>query len=232
MSETSDRPTIVLFDVDGTLVTTAGAGREAFDAAFADVFGRDHGLLDFSFAGLTDPLLVRRGLEASDEPVDDETIEAMVERYLERLPDALRDRDGYRIHPGVPERLEAVRRRPSTAVGLGTGNVERGARLKLARGDIADGFEFGGFGSDATRRADLLRVGFRRGADRLGSETSTCRLVVVGDTPRDVAAARDVGADVAAVATGGADESSLRDANPDLLVEDLTDPRIERFLAS
>lgn len=224
-------PTLHLFDIDGTLVTTDGAGRRAYEAAFAsrvELAAED--VLDFSFAGMTDPLLVTRGLESAGHEPTSEALETMFEAYLERLPDELERADGYRVHPGVHALLEHLHDLDGVALGLGTGNLEAGARLKLEPANLNDYFEFGGFGSDATERADLLRAGARRGASRLGVELDACRLVVIGDTPRDVEAARAIGAECVAVCTGGASRTSLADTSPDLLVETLEDEEIVAYL--
>lgn len=222
---------IVLFDVDGTLVSTGGAGRYAYEAAFAAEFGEDHSLLDFSFSGLTDPLLVRRGLETAGEEVDGARVDAIFERYLDHLPGALDASSEYVVHPGVRELVSELVERSGVAVGLGTGNIEPGARLKLEPAALNEHFAFGGFGSDAEARAEVLRAGVERGARRLDQNPSNTRVVIVGDTPRDVRAARAIDAECLAVDTGSTDESEIREANPDHFVEDLRDPSVRDFLA-
>lgn len=221
---------IVLFDVDGTLVTTGGAGREAYEAAFAERFGVGHDLLEFSFSGLTDPIIIRRGIEAAGRDVEPKLVDDLIERYLSHLPERIESAADYTVHPGAPELLAELTGRAGVAVGLGTGNIERGARLKLEPAGLNDHAEFGGFGSDAEERADLLRAGVERGGARLGRDPSEVRVVVIGDTARDIRAARDLGADVLAVNTGSYDETQLRDADPDCFVEDLTHPTARTFL--
>ena len=117
------------------------------------------------------------------------------------------------------------------ALGLGTGNVEAGARAKLARVALDGAFAFGGFGDDHEDRALLVRAGAERGAARLDRPLDACRVVIIGDTPRDVAAARAIGAECLAVATGGATAEVLRAAEPTRLVADLTHPSVPAFLA-
>jgi phosphoglycolate phosphatase-like HAD superfamily hydrolase len=109
-------------------------------------------------------------------------------------------------------------------VGLGTGNIERGARIKLERVDLNPRFGFGGFGCDAEDRGELLRIGAERGAARLGVARAACRVVVIGDTPLDIAGARAIGAEAFAVATGAADPATLSAAQPDHLFESLAAP--------
>ena len=217
---------IILFDIDGTLVSTGGAGRHAYDAAFAETFGEGHELLDFSFSGMTDPLLIRRGLEAAEHEVTPDIVDRMVERYLDYLPDALDAATDYTVHPGVRDIVPQVASRPDLVIGLGTGNVERGARLKLEPAGLNEHFPFGGFGSDAEDRADILRAGAERGAARLERDLSDCRVVVIGDTPRDIDAAHRIGAECIAVDTGTTDPAAIRRAGPDLFVPTLRDPRL------
>ena len=223
--------TLYLFDVDGTLVTTDGAGRRAYEAAFASEFGSADGLLDFSFAGLTDPILVRRGLEAAGYEPNSEALESMFDAYLARLSEELDRVDSYCVHPGVYDLLEHLNGRERIGLGLGTGNLERGARLKLEPAELNDYFTFGGFGSDAESRADLLRAGARRGATQLDADLEACRVVVIGDTTRDIDAARAIGAECVAVTTGGASRDRLADADPDLLVDTLASEEVASYLA-
>jgi len=213
-------PTIVLFDIDGTLLTAHGAGRRAMEAGFRGVTGRDDGLAGIRFAGMTDPSIVRSGLGAIGAAHDEGVVQRVIARYLEHLPAEL-SRQRPRVLPGVPAMLEWVGARPQVAVGVGTGNVERGARAKLRAAGLDEHFAFGGFGSDHEERAQLLRVGATRGAAQLGRPVDACRVLVVGDTPRDVAAARAIHAQCLAVATSHYDRAALREAGADHVVEDL-----------
>jgi phosphoglycolate phosphatase-like HAD superfamily hydrolase len=220
--------TVYLFDVDGTLVSTGGAGRRALRGALERVCGavRDDPL-DFSFAGCTDRWIVRRGLERCGASADAGVLEAVFEAYVRLLPAEVAAVSDYVVHPGVPELLAAL---PGRALGLGTGNIERGARIKLARGGLDTLFDFGGFGSDAEDRAELLRVGAERGARALDCSLDRCRVIVVGDTVRDVRAARAIGAECLGVMTGGTDEETFRSEGADLVVGDLRDERAREFL--
>ncbi|MBX3251891.1 MAG: HAD hydrolase-like protein [Myxococcales bacterium] len=223
------RPTVVLFDVDGTLVTTGGAGRRAMRHAFGEVCGAPHALDGVKLGGKTDPMILREGLTLIGQPFDPDVVERVLEVYLARLEEELPRSTGYRVFHGVLsllERLEA----DAHAVGLGTGNVERGAYLKLARAGLDRFFGFGGFGSDAEDRAELVRAGAKRGATRLMTHVDDCHVVVVGDTPRDVDAAHAAGAVCLAVATGGFAADALTNAGADLVVETLEDPRAVTFL--
>jgi phosphoglycolate phosphatase-like HAD superfamily hydrolase len=221
--------TVALFDIDGTLMTTGGAGRRAMRAAFGEVVDAPHALDDVKLGGKTDPMILREGLEVIGRAYDAALVEQILERYLERLEAEVARSPGYHVFDGVLTILDHAHAL-NAAVGLGTGNVERGAQVKLARGALNDRFAFGGFGSDAEDRTELIRAGAERGAARLGRPLSECRVIVIGDTPRDVRAAHGIGAVCLAVATGGYDVSALQKAGADLVVERLDDPRALAFL--
>lgn len=202
--------TVLLFDIDGTLVLTGGAGRRAMVGAFAKLHGRDDVFEGLSFAGMTDRAIARHGLGRVLPSVRDEDIDRALDAYLDLLASELVSSSGYRVLPGVTELLDALRGRADVALGLGTGNVRRGAFAKLARGGIDGNFAFGGFGCDAEDRVELLRAGAKRGAERLGATIEQCRVVVIGDTPKDVAAAQGIGAVCVGVATGSHTAEELR----------------------
>lgn len=225
----TSRPTVLLFDVDGTLVSTGGAGRRAMERAFVALRGSADALT-FSFGGMTDRAIARRGLSAGVDAVTDDEIEELLRSYLAHLAEELPVSKGFVVHEGVLELVRAAGARPGVAVGLGTGNVREGARLKLSRAGLYGEFAFGGFGCDHEDRAELLRVGRDRGAAALGVASSSCRVVVIGDTPRDIAAARAIGAEVLAVATGGTSAPSLQACAPDALVDTLAHPTVAGFL--
>jgi phosphoglycolate phosphatase len=217
-------PTVLLFDVDGTLVDTGGAGRRSIEAAFADVFADVAEPLSFPFAGMTDRAIIRRGLVERGLEVSARVMEAIVRAYLARLAVEVPASPRYRVLTAVPELLDAVLAQRDFAVGLGTGNVEPGARIKLRRGGIAERFAFGGFGCDHEDRAALLAAGARRGAERLGVPLEHCRVVVIGDTPKDIAAASAIGAECLAVATGAFDVATLGGLGASRIAADLSDP--------
>ncbi len=218
------RPTVVLFDVDGTLLSAGGAGRRALERAFAAHCGTSAPLHDLRFNGMTDPGIVRAGLEQLGQPVEPQLVAAILADYVGLLGDELARTAGFAVHAGVTAILDQLAGRSQVAVGLGTGNLRDGARLKLARAGLAAYFAFGGFGSDHEDRAELLRIGAARGVARLGAPAGCCRIVVVGDTPLDVAAAAAIGAASLGVATGGCTADVLRAAGATWAVEDLTAP--------
>src|SRR5690606_8999102 len=180
-------PVIFLFDIDGTLVDAAGAGRRALTASFHAQVGRGDVLADITFCGRTDRGIVREALRLAGEPDDAELVDAILADYVARLPAELAATAAFRVHDGVDEALEAAS--GVGMVGLGTGNIAVGARLKLDPFELTPRFSFGGYGCDAEDRAELLRIGARRGAERLGRDVAACCVRVIGDTPLDIAAA-------------------------------------------
>lgn len=202
-------PTVLLFDIDGTLVSTGGAGRRSMERAFAEHTGAS-AALDFSFAGMTDRAIVRRGLEGAGRVPDEALLAAVLASYLRVLAGEVAAAAGYVVHGGVPRALEVASSWPGTAIGLGTGNIRDGARVKLGRAGLFERFAFGGFGCDSEDRAELLAVGAERGAAHLGRPRAECRVVVIGDTPKDVAAALAIGAEALGVGTGSYTADDLR----------------------
>jgi phosphoglycolate phosphatase len=220
------RPTVLLFDIDGTLLLTGGAGRRAFRRAFAEVTGREDACEGFSFGGMTDRAIARAGLLAAARAVDEETIERLFESYLHALAEELANTPTYTIMPGVQPLLAQLSGHTHLAIGLGTGNLRRGAEAKLRHGALWDAFAFGGFGCDHEERSELLRRGAERGAQTLGKPLAACRIVVIGDTVRDVSAAHAIGATCIGVETGGVSSTVLREAGAQHAVRDLTDAAV------
>jgi phosphoglycolate phosphatase len=214
---------LVLWDIDGTLVDSAGHGRHAFDEAFEAVVGRPL-VGEFEFAGRTDHQIALTMLEGLDEA------DGHLPRLLEELERALAEREHLireqgRAYPGVPEALAAVAERDDMTQSLLTGNLQPNALVKLAAFDLDRwmDFEIGAYGSDPhDARSDLVAVARERAEAKLGAPINP---VLVGDTPLDVKAARDAGARSVAVMTGFATEQALRASEPDALLRDLSDTR-------
>ncbi|MCE9673938.1 haloacid dehalogenase-like hydrolase [Myxococcus stipitatus] len=198
------RPTVLLFDIDGTLLTSGGAGRRAMDRAFEQLHGRRDACDSFHMSGMTDRAIVRKALRIIGVEDTEAAIDAGIAAYLAHLADEVvkADAQRYRLYPGMREAVREARARPGFAVGLGTGNVREGARVKLERVNIYDQFDFGGFGCDHEDRVELIRHGARMGAASLGVPVADCRVVVIGDTPKDVDAALGIGAECIGVGTG------------------------------
>ncbi len=204
------RPTVLLFDIDGTLLTTGHAGRRAMERTFARYGSAD--ACSFRFDGLTDKQIARQALTTLGIEPTESAIMASLATYLELLEEEVQRTAAadYRLHDGVVEALRAARER-ELGIGLGTGNLVEGARIKLSRVGVYEEFAFGGFGSDAEDRTELLRHGAERGARHLGAPLADCRVVVIGDTPKDVSAARGIGAECIGVATGTYAVEALRE---------------------
>lgn len=207
------RPTVLLFDIDGTLVTTGGAGRRALEQAFERFYGRADACSHFPFDGMTDRAIARQGLTAIGVDPTEAVIDHLLARYLAVLQEEVARVEAarYRVHPGMEEAVLAGLS-AGMAVGLGTGNIREGARVKLERVGLYRHFAFGGFGDDHESRPELIRRGAQRGAERLGVTLAEARVVVIGDTPKDVAAAQAVGAQSLGVATGNWSVRQLLDA--------------------
>jgi len=218
-------PTIALFDIDGTLLRAGGAGRRAVELALCEVLEDDNGsvsLESVEFAGRTDPWIVRTALMQYGVTANDALINEVLQRYVAHLPRELELASAFEVLPGVLSLLAELTARDDVVVGLGTGNTQPAAYAKLARGGLDSFFSFGGFGSDHTDRAELLRTGLSRGLERAGARPGGARVVVIGDTPHDVAAAQAIGAHCVAVSTGGYDGSALEAAGATVVVPDLT----------
>jgi phosphoglycolate phosphatase-like HAD superfamily hydrolase len=194
---------IVLFDVDGTLLWTDGAGRRAVHRALRDVLGIEHPAAGFRFDGRTDPEIVRLLAAAAGREHGPAVVAEVLAYYVALLDDEL-SRPGHKttVYPGVFELVAALERRSDCVIGLLTGNIAEGARLKLRSGglDIAR-FRVGAFGSDHEVRAELPAIAQRR-AREMGLEAAGTDIVIVGDTPADVTCGRTIGARGIGVATG------------------------------
>lgn len=225
---------VYLFDVDGTLVWAAGAGRRAFERAMAERCGAlDARLAGLRLDGMTDRLIVREALRLMGRPFEDAFCDALLDRYVEHLAAEING-PGYTILPGVVDALEALLAR-GALVGLCTGNVAAGARLKLARGGIDRYFDWtasgvAGFAADGEDRERVVAAALRRASARLGREVSPSQALVIGDTPRDVSAAHALGVPVLAVATGRYAEGELRASGAEHVVPSLADPGAHRVL--
>ncbi|MEM1413971.1 MAG: HAD family hydrolase [Myxococcota bacterium] len=224
------RPTVLLFDLDGTLVRTGGAGRRAMRRALGAELNAPDALAGVDFGGRTDPWILRAAFTNAGVPLEAAALAKVTETYLGFLDEELAATTGYRVMPGVPALLDACAAAEGVALGLGTGNIEPAAYAKLGPGKLAHRFAFGGFGSDAEDRAELVETGARRGAEALGALRDAVRVVILGDTFRDVDAAQAIGAECVAVGTGGTPVAALAERGADLALETLEDPRARPFL--
>jgi phosphoglycolate phosphatase len=218
---------LVLFDVDGTLLLTSGAGRRAIVAAIAEQIPGVRILDQVRFDGKTDPQIVTELLEAAGQrelPSADQ-VEAICRRYVELLATEL-DRSTTRttVMPGVRQLLDRLEQDKSVVLGLLTGNVAKGAALKLRSGGIDPSrFRVGAYGSDAAFRPDLPPIAARRAAEYFGREPAGDEVVIIGDTPADIACGQCISARAVAVATGGYSTADLRACRPHAVFDDLSD---------
>ncbi len=212
---------VILFDIDGTLIRTGGAGVKAFARASELVFGIPGGTDHLNFHGRTDTSLIREYLEFHGLEVSQSNRERFLEAYLFLLAEQLNSHAGETC-PGVASFLQACRSlTPAPLIGLLTGNVRLGAELKLRAHGLWEEFSIGGFGDDNEDRNVIAAIAHRRSEHALGSRISGDQVLVVGDTERDVACARAIGARCLAVATGGIPEADLARSGPDWLVSSL-----------
>jgi phosphoglycolate phosphatase-like HAD superfamily hydrolase len=211
--------TLVLFDIDGTLLTSAAAGREAIRRALAEELD-DLGCFDaVRFDGKTDPQIVRELYAAAgrSDRATDQATQALLDRYLQHLVVELAARrDRVRPLPGILALLSALEARSHVCVGLLTGNVVAGAELKLNASGIGfDRFRLGAYGSDSAERPMLPPIAVERAMRLFGRMPSGAEVVIIGDTPADVTCGAALGVRAVAVATGAYDEAELRDAGAD-----------------
>lgn len=213
----------VLFDIDGTLLVTGGAGGVAWQRAFEELHGVEADIAEHTDAGMTDPeiaaIIFREviGREGSQE----ERAKA-IGCYLKHLPDAVTESDGYRVMPGVEALLPRLIE-DGVLLGLVTGNIEAAAHIKLARGHLNRFFSFGGYGSDSADRTAVTKAALSRGALVSGGTDGDGACIAVGDTPRDVKAGHGAGIKVVGVATGSYEVATLRAAGADWALESVED---------
>jgi phosphoglycolate phosphatase len=221
-AETTVR-TLVLWDIDHTLLYTGGAGSLAMARAFRDLYGVDDAFRHIEFSGRTDAAIFRNAARACGIPDADAPSELsrFADLYVPHLHAALEEVSGGRLMPGIRAVLESLAARGDVAMALGTGNLRRGGEAKLRHFGIATFFPGvpGGFGDDSPDREEVIRIAIRRAS----AGRRPPRIVVVGDTPHDVAAARANGALAVAVATGRSSVDELRACGADEALDDLSD---------
>ncbi|HEY7330839.1 MAG TPA: HAD family hydrolase [Gemmataceae bacterium] len=212
---------VCLFDIDGTLIASGGAGKAALEAALAEEFGVPHILDKLQLSGRTDRAIVSdlfRMHVIDDTP---ENHERLRDAYLRHLPHYLH---AGRVLPGIAELLTYLARRTDVAVGLLTGNVRAGAKVKLGYFGLYDYFAFGGFGDHHLDRDDVAHEAWTEVRRRFNGSVLPESIWVIGDTPLDIRCARAIGAQAVAVATGWHSVTELAAHRPDLLLADLADP--------
>jgi len=213
---------LFLFDLDGTLVSTGGAGLKALSRCFEELFGIKEATRPINPSGKTDPAIFREMVAFHlKRSATDAEMNSISESYLKHLAAEIDASTKIRVLTGVLNFLDSLLTRGDVILGLGTGNLERGARLKLKRTPLNSYFPFGGFGSDAEDRAEVLKWGHRKAEAQSGRIIPHESVFIVGDTPLDIAAARKAGFGVIAVASGLSSYDELLAEKPDHVWRDM-----------
>jgi phosphoglycolate phosphatase-like HAD superfamily hydrolase len=224
MSGSRRAPAVVLFDVDGTLLDTGGAGGRAWKDAFRELHGVPADIVRFTEAGETDQRIAVTTFRhvVGREPTREE-LGRLLAVYVLRLQEELDASPGYRVLDGV-EALLLRLIEAGVTIGIVSGALEGAARIKLGRGNLNRFFVFGGFGSDSPNRATLTELAIEKAGNLHGAFIDPTEVYVVGDTPNDIIAAKAVGAVAVNVATGGYSVDQLRAAGSDHVMASLAEP--------
>jgi phosphoglycolate phosphatase len=213
----------VLFDIDGTILVTGGAGGVAWQRAFEELHGVEANVAERTDAGMTDPeiaaIVFREAIGREGTP---EERARAIGCYLKHLPEAVAESPGYRVMPGIGELLDRLID-SGHLLGLVTGNIEAAAHIKLSRARLNRFFSFGGYGSDSADRTEVTRTAIARGEMVSGGTLADGACIAVGDTPRDVAAGHGAGLKVVGVATGRYSVDQLKQAGADWAIAQVSD---------
>ena len=221
---------LLLFDVDMTLISTGGAGLRALNRACQKILEIDDAMDGITPSGKTDPSIVREILASRcPDRSSADCFGSIIDLYLTFLRDEVEKTTVYRVLPGILSVLEEMSARTDVLLGLATGNVEPGARIKLERGNLNRYFSFGGFGSDSENRTELVRRAAELAGRQNGSKIAPENVFVIGDTPLDVAAGREAGFHTVGVATGKYTFDELADCGASLVIRDFEQGR-DQFL--
>lgn len=213
---------LILWDIDGTLIVSGRAGIFALARAFVKLHGREPDFARLEISGRTDKWIASQILEQHGLSGSSENIHALLEAYLELLPEELTSRQG-RVLPGILELLETFHQRTDVAQGLLTGNLQQGARLKLEHYKVWHYFAFGAFGNDSPLRNELGPHALRRAREQHDVEFDPASTFVIGDTPHDIACGQAIGAKTIGVATGRFSTAELQTHRPTAVFADFAD---------
>jgi len=230
-AEGSGPSTMLLFDIDLTLLFTGGVGRFAINNAFKEIFGVDEAWGSTQPDGKTDSRIFGEiALRVLGRSLRKKETALLLEKYRDEFMRMIKDESigSFRLMPGIPGLLSVLDRKKRFALGVATGNIEETGWAKLERGRLRRYFRFGAFASDSNERVEIVRTAIRRGEKLLGKKFPKENIFVIGDAPQDIEAAKKAGARSIAVATGRRSESELAAFSPDFVLPDLSDP--ERFL--
>jgi phosphoglycolate phosphatase len=218
------RPSAVLFDIDGTLISTGGAGARSWRYAFDELHGIPADIGQFTDAGMTDPTVARLTFKAAvgHDPSPTELATVMA-AYLDRLPYEVANSEGYRVLDGAEEALRGLGR-SGILLGITSGAVEAAAHIKLSRAGFNRYFPFGGYGSDSPDRVELTKRAIERGGNLIGTPLDPHEVFVVGDTPKDIEAAHGAGCLAIGTATGHYSHEELEKAGAEYVLDSLREP--------
>lgn len=214
----------VLFDIDGTLLDSGGAGMRSLDLAFREVFSIEEAFMNVQMAGKTDLQIIREACVVHNISADNGFLPLVLSSYLKNLRNEI-NRGDKKLKPGIPKLLEDLSSSSLCSLGLLTGNIEEGAKVKLSSLGIDHYFITGGFGSDADDRNLLLPIAADRFTRLTGRQLEYCDCIVIGDTPLDVSCSKPYGAFSVAVASGPYTEEELLKTGADLVLPDLSDTK-------
>ena len=214
----------ILFDIDGTLIDTGGAGADSWRLAFQELYGIPADIGKFTESGMTDPEVGRRTfVGVLGRQPERKEFARLLERRLHYLYQTVAESKGYRVLPGVLELLPKLLE-DGYLTGLVTGNLEAAAHIKLHRAQLNRFFSFGGYGSDSNVRGEVARVALKRAGFVYGADVAPEQAFAIGDTPRDAEAAHAAGMKCVNVATGKYDERQLQDGGGDWVIGSLKEP--------
>jgi len=221
------RTKLVLFDIDGTILYTGGAGRRAMRQSLLEVFGTTGPIKDFPFYGKTDPLIIMElmTLAGYAPSLIERRLGHFWDVYVEHLREEMSRAHGLMVYPGVVELIRELHSDDEHLLGLQTGNIQRGARLKLEPVALNGYFPVGAFGDDSADRDQLPRIAVERIGERFGRYFASRDVIIVGDPPADISCARHFGAKAVVAATGFCSYEELERAKPDALYRDFSDYR-------
>ncbi|MAD23439.1 MAG: haloacid dehalogenase [Verrucomicrobiales bacterium] len=223
---------VILFDIDGTLISTGGAGIKAFGESFESAFGISNATENTKFSGRTDYSLFRELCQWNKVEFSISNRDLFFEHYLRLIDNHLDESEGGPF-PGVVKMLDDLVSSPNApAIGLLTGNIEEGARRKLSTYSLWEKFSFGGFANDNEDRNLIAAAAKEKASKYLGYHLDGSEVVVVGDTPKDVACGKYIGARTLAVATGGSTLEDLEACKPDWAVPDLNHLQVNEILGA
>lgn len=227
MAETIQLQRLVLFDIDETIIASYGSGRRALSRVLHELYGVTEEHMQINMSGKTDPQILKEILLAAnmDEIAIHQSMDKTIDLYLEILEEELLDSERYIVHDGVYELIDAINDNTSFFLGLLTGNVERGARLKLERSGLNKHFAIGAYGSDSANRLDLPAIARERAQRHFKVGFEPQDLVIIGDAVNDVLCAKGFGAKCIAVNTGKTSWSDLQAQNPEFLFQSLADTK-------